>query len=132
MINNRTAGSLGGLALVLIGVAIGIGADRLWLSHHGGPTPHESHEMALQHMQQMFDLDDDQLEQIDAIFRRHQGVVVASWAQVEPSLRTAVESVATAPRLAPIRQRPVGFVRSGKRFSSSGTSSSTRNFACGS
>ena len=49
--------------------------------------------MALRHFQQLFDLDDEQVRQIDSIFRKHQTTVVESWSSVQPHLRSAVESV---------------------------------------
>ncbi|MDX1394453.1 MAG: hypothetical protein R3195_08680 [Gemmatimonadota bacterium] len=95
MLTQRTSSTLGGLALVLFGVAIGIAGDRLILSHHGGTVDHaeQQHEMALGHFQQLFDLDDAQVRQIDSIFRRHQTTVTESWSSLQPHLRTAIESV---------------------------------------
>jgi len=93
-VNQRLAGAVGGVALVLFGVAIGVAGDRMILRHHPSETSAaEQHRMALQHFQELFDLDDGQVEQIDEIFRRHQSVVVESWSAVEPRLRTAIESV---------------------------------------
>ena len=95
MLSQRTSSTLGGLALVLFGVALGIAGDRLVLSHHGGSVTHteRQHEMALGHFQQLFDLDDGQVRQIDSIFRRHQTTVTESWSSLQPRLRTAIESV---------------------------------------
>lgn len=92
--NQRTAGGVGGVALVLFGVAIGVAADRLVLSHHPQTaTTEDQHRMALQHLRGLFDLDDGQVTEMDEIFSRHQDVVIESWTTVEPRLRMAIESV---------------------------------------
>lgn len=94
MLNSKMSGTLGGIALVVFGVAIGIVADRIVLSHHPPASSAESqHAMALQHLQDLFALDDDQVDQIDQIFLRHQGAVIQSWMTVQPHLRSAIESV---------------------------------------
>ena len=98
MVSQRASSALGGVALVLFGVALGIAGDRLVLSHHPVASPHveTQHEMALRHFRQLFDLDDTQVRQIDSIFRRHQTTVIESWASLQPRLQTAIESVHTS------------------------------------
>ncbi len=95
MLNQRIASGLGGAALVVFGIAIGIVVDRFHLRdpHEPVSSAESQHRMALQHLQGLFALDDAQVDEIDEIFTRHQGAVIRSWMTIQPSLQSAIESV---------------------------------------
>ena len=95
MLNQRIASGLGGVALVAFGIAIGIAADRFHLSYRPASvsSAENQHRMALQHLQDLFALDDAQVNEIDQIFRRHQGAIIQSWMTIQPHLQSAIESV---------------------------------------
>ena len=51
------------------------------------------HEEALLHFQRQFDLDDEQVQAIDRVFRLHQEAVDSSWQVFRPHVLSAIDSV---------------------------------------
>lgn len=94
MTGRLPTGLVGGLALVLLGGVLGIAADRLVSGRTPSAlTPLEAHELMLADFRDRLGLDEAQVDEIDSIFRRHQRAVETSWQEIQPHLRSAIDSV---------------------------------------
>lgn len=110
-------GALGAVALIVIGVAIGLFSDHMFLHGNaaallhgddghagvaaatvvmpGEATPAMAHEAAIASMSEYVGLDAEQTAAIDAIFRHQQHTVTASWQELHGRLQEAIDSVET-------------------------------------
>ncbi len=91
----RVRGVIGGFSLVIVGVALGVAADRIILAHHAPETniPAGDDHAAVVAFRHVLELDDDQLAEIHRILIRNQASVDEAW----QSLRVGMsEGIANA------------------------------------
>ncbi len=85
----RVKGTLGAVALMVIGAVLGIAADRtLWHAHGAG-----EHAGMVASLQKDIDLDAEQMHAVQAIMQHHQERVDHAWAVVRPEVRAALDSI---------------------------------------
>jgi len=81
------------LSLVLFGAALGIGADRLWLSHHRPTIVLEaSHAQRFHALLDTLGLSDEQRRAMDAVLGHFQRNVELSWQALQPDLTATIDS----------------------------------------
>lgn len=111
MMSRRAA--IAAVSLVVLGAAMGVLADRLWIAHHRH-TAHivmdDGHGARFHAMLDSLDLNDSQRVAIDGILRHFQGNVDRTWASLQPrvdstldSARRAIEAVFDEEQLAAFR-----------------------------
>jgi Spy/CpxP family protein refolding chaperone len=92
-------GVTGILAVLIIGVALGITIDRAILahSHAASHRDHESEESLLvQRLRSDLDLTDAQLREVESILVQQQATVDSAWLNVRGHLHNSVDSVRSA------------------------------------
>lgn len=91
--SDKTRAGLAAVGLVLIGFALGVLADHLWLAyraHHSAPE--STHSERLIQMLHTLELTADQRETIDTILERYHERVERQLAQVHPVLLATIDS----------------------------------------
>ena len=81
--------------LVLFGVALGVGADHVWLAHrmHSGAGEHElSHEDSFHALLMSLELTDGQHDSVEGIFTRYHATVEGHLAALHPILQSSMDS----------------------------------------
>jgi Spy/CpxP family protein refolding chaperone len=80
--------------LVLLGFALGVLADHLWLAYrmHHRPAPEVTHSEAVAVMLQSLDLTDEQRASVGAIFDRYQAKVEEQLEAIHPKLLATIDS----------------------------------------
>jgi hypothetical protein len=88
----RTRATISLIAALVLGAAIGVGGDRLWLMR--APPAAMSMEPAslVREMDRRLELDSAQHTAIAAILARHQRVVDSMWARLRPALHAGIDS----------------------------------------
>lgn len=94
--NPRANGILGGAAVLLIGVALGIVLDRTVLvPPHSEASTAQDHAAVLASLTADLHLSDAQVAQVREILDRHQATVTAAWQDTHRTLKAALDSVTT-------------------------------------
>lgn len=98
-------------SLLLLGVTLGVGGDRLWLSHHqsgrgGGPgvgggvttqvVLDTEHAARFRAMLDDMDLSDTQRAAVDSVLGHYQGNVEHTWNAMQPILQSTMDSARRA------------------------------------
>ncbi len=79
--------------LVLLGFALGVGADHVWLAHrlHAGRAQ-LSHEASFHALLMSLDLTEGQRESVEGIFARYHSNVAGQLAAMHPVLQSTMDS----------------------------------------
>ena len=92
-------GATGLLAVLIIGVVLGVMLDRAMLAHSHAAS-HEGHEaerrLLVERLKSDLDLTDAQLREIETILYQQQAAVDSAWADVRGHLHNSVDSVRNA------------------------------------
>jgi hypothetical protein len=79
------------LAVLVIGIALGVTFDRFWVMRAMPASPMNS-AMLISEMDRRLHLDVAQRDTIASVLRRHQMTVDSAWARVRPSLHAVIDS----------------------------------------
>lgn len=91
--SGRARAGFAAVGLVLLGFALGVLADHLWLASRAHRSaPQLTHGEAVVEMLHSLDLTDEQRETIDEILRRYHGKVEEQLAAVHPALLATIDS----------------------------------------
>jgi hypothetical protein len=79
------------VAVLIIGVAVGMTIDRFWVTRAapGGPM---SSAILIREMDRRLHLDAAQRDTIASVLRRHQTTVDSAWARLRPSVHAVIDS----------------------------------------
>ena len=86
---------LAAISLLVIGGAVGVTLDRVWLMRTGeaAPGPADAQTEMVEALQAELALTPAQANEVGAILERYQGQVTHTWETVRPNLRAAMDSV---------------------------------------
>jgi len=89
---------LAAVSLVVLGAALGVAGDRLWLSHrrHVQVVMEGGHAMRFRAMLDSLNLSDSQRVAIDGILGHFQGNVDQTWDSLRPRLEPTLDSARRA------------------------------------
>ncbi len=91
--SDRARAGFAAVGLVLLGFALGVLADHLWLAYRmHRSAPELTHNEAVVAMLESLDLADEQHETINDVFRRYHTKVEEHLAAIHPVLLSAVDS----------------------------------------
>lgn len=91
--SDRARAGLAAVGLVLVGFALGVFADHLWLASRTPRTEAQlTHREAMVEMLHSLDLTDEQRAAIDAIIRRSEAKIEEQFAAVHPQLLATIDS----------------------------------------
>lgn len=89
----RARASFAAAGLVLIGFALGVFADHLWLAYHRHRSQSElTHAEAMVQTLHSLDLTDEQRQTIEGVLRRYHEKVQSQLAAVHPVLLSTIDS----------------------------------------
>jgi hypothetical protein len=89
--SSRLHAALTLLAVLVIGIALGVTLDRFWVMRALPASPMNS-AMLISEMDRRLHLDVAQRDTIASVLRRHQMTVDSAWARVRPSLHAVIDS----------------------------------------
>lgn len=96
MTTTRMRATISLIAVLVLGVAVGVGGDRLWLMRMQPASMSASMAMEpaslVREMDRRLELDSAQHTAIAAILARHQRVVDSMWARIRPALHAGIDS----------------------------------------
>lgn len=92
MTATRTRATISLVAVLVLGAAIGVGGDRLWLMRMTPASMSMEPSSLVREMDRRLDLDSAQHAAIAAILARHQRVVDSMWARLRPALHAGIDS----------------------------------------
>ncbi|HEX9729538.1 MAG TPA: hypothetical protein VGA37_13610 [Gemmatimonadales bacterium] len=89
-------------SLTVLGFALGVAGDRLWLALHSRGTPRAQIVLDTEHAERFhamlahMELSDSQRVAVDSILDHYQGTVEQTWASMQPRLQTTMDSARQA------------------------------------
>jgi len=89
--SSRLHAALTLVAVLVIGIALGITLDRFWVMRALPASPMNSATL-ISEMDRRLHLDVAQRDTIASVLRRHQMTVDSAWARVRPSLHAVIDS----------------------------------------
>ncbi len=89
--SSRLHATLTLVAVLVIGIALGVTLDRFWVMRTLPVSPMNS-EMLISEMNRRLHLDVAQRDTIANVLRRHQMTVDSAWARVRPSVHAVIDS----------------------------------------
>ncbi|MEO7040670.1 MAG: hypothetical protein ABI035_00240 [Gemmatimonadaceae bacterium] len=89
--SSRLHATLTLVAVLVIGIALGVTLDRFWVMRTLPASPMNS-AMLISEMDRRLHLDVAQRDTIANVLRRHQRTVDSAWARVRPSLHAVIDS----------------------------------------
>jgi hypothetical protein len=89
--SSRLHAALTLVAVLVIGIALGVTLDRFWVMRAMPASPMNSATL-ISEMDRRLHLDVAQRDTIASVLRRHQMTVDSAWARVRPSLHAVIDS----------------------------------------
>jgi hypothetical protein len=89
--SSRTRAALTLVAVLIIGIALGVTLDRFWVMRAMPASP-MSPAVLINEMNRRLHLDAAQRDTIEDVLRRHQMTVDSAWARVRPNVHAVIDS----------------------------------------